>query len=96
MSALGAAYAKPVSQLRGGQGSSLPCRVKPNRQPRRDLTDRWNSPILTSRPPNHHHIPGRCAPLDDSHYGTLMTGATELRRLIRATKVLVSAAVAVT
>lgn len=33
---------------------------------------------------------------DDSHYGTLMVGATELRRLIRAAEVLVSAAVEVT
>jgi hypothetical protein len=33
---------------------------------------------------------------DDSHYGTLMVGATELRRLIRAAKVVVSAAVEVT
>ncbi|MGH3304774.1 MAG: hypothetical protein ACRDOK_24520 [Streptosporangiaceae bacterium] len=33
---------------------------------------------------------------DDSHYGTLMVGATELRRLIRATELLVSAAVEVT
>ena len=33
---------------------------------------------------------------DDSHYGTLMVGATELRRLIRAAQVLVSAAVEVT
>jgi hypothetical protein len=33
---------------------------------------------------------------DDSHYGTLMVGATELRRLIRATEVLVSAALEVT
>ena len=32
----------------------------------------------------------------DSHYGTLMVGATELRRLIRATEVLVSAALEVT
>ena len=29
---------------------------------------------------------------DDSHYGTLMVGATELRRLIRAAELLVSAA----
>ncbi len=33
---------------------------------------------------------------DDSHYGTLMVGANELRRLIRAAEVLVSAAVEVT
>jgi hypothetical protein len=33
---------------------------------------------------------------DDSHYGTFMVGATELRRLIRAAEVLVSAAAEVT
>jgi hypothetical protein len=33
---------------------------------------------------------------DDSHYGTLMVGATELRRLIRAAEVLVSAALEMT
>ncbi len=33
---------------------------------------------------------------DDSHYGTLMVGPTELGRLIRATEVLVSAALEVT
>ncbi len=33
---------------------------------------------------------------DDSHYGTLMIGAAELRRLMRAADILVSAAIAVT
>jgi hypothetical protein len=33
---------------------------------------------------------------DDSHYGTLMIGPTELRRLIRGTELLVSAAVELT